>query len=112
MRPFRRSNWTGRRWTTVLSLAAILLAALSVGVEGQTGWVVAGRIVDARSGAVVSNALVTLEGHGAVVSSNRGIFRLERVPSSTYSLRVQALGYQNFAASVVVRADTLVVLAL
>lgn len=102
----------GRRWTIALAVGAVLLAALPQAAEGQTAWTVAGRVVDAQSGVSVSNALVTLEGHGAVLSSNRGLFRFARVPSSEYSLRVEALGYSDFAAALEVNADTMLVVAL
>ena len=95
-----------------LAVGAVLVATLPDAGLGQTVWVVAGRVVDAQSGAELSNALVTLDGHGAVLSSNRGIFRFERVPASEYSLRVQALGYDDFARAVEVSTDTVLVVAL
>jgi hypothetical protein len=95
-----------------VGIAAALLSFLPHRAEAQTGWVVSGRVVDVRSGTELPNALVTLEGHGAVLSSSRGAFRFERVPSSTYTLRVELLGYQDFAERVVVRSDTLLVAAL
>jgi hypothetical protein len=90
----------------------LLLTALPDAAQSQTGWVVAGRVVDVQSGAGVPNALVVLDGHGSVLSSRRGLFRFERVPSADYSLRVQALGFRDFAATVEVRADTLLVVVL
>jgi hypothetical protein len=101
-----------RRCATSIAAASFLLAALADAAESQTGWVVAGRVVDAQSGAGVPNAQVTLDGRGSVLSSSRGLFRFERIPSAAHVLRVRALGFRDFATSIEVRADTLLVVVL
>jgi len=98
--------------------ALILIAGLAcvagtpmLGVA-QTGVEVGGRVFDAGSGGNIQNALVTLEGHGAVLSSEQGMFRFEEVESGTYVLRVTAYGYTDLERSLVVAGDTLVVVPL
>jgi hypothetical protein len=105
-------GWTSRRWIIALAPAAALLCARFDGAAGQTGWVVTGSVVDAGTGAAITNARVTLEFYGAVLTSNRGTFRFERVPSAAHSLRVQALGYRDYGTRLLVRADTQLVVAL
>lgn len=96
----------------VLALGAILIVALPERAEGQMGLVVGGRVVDARSGAGLSNALLRLEGHGAVLSEERGTFRFEGVSPSRYSLRVEAFGYEDLVATIEVERDTVLTVAL
>jgi hypothetical protein len=54
-----------------------------------------GQVVDATSGLPVSNALVSLVGQRAVLTSEQGRFRFEVVEPGDYTLVVEAFGYSR-----------------
>ena len=101
-----------RRWVIVLTVGVVVLAGRPGAALAQVGWVVAGRVVDSESGAGLRNARVTLDGHGAVLSSDGGVFHFDRVRSGDYPFRVEALGYKDFSATVEVNHDTVFVARL
>lgn len=96
----------------VLSTGVGLFAARPVAARAQVTWAVSGRVVDSQSGAGLPNALVRLDGVGAMLSFDGGLFRFERVPSGVYPLHVEALGYEPFDVTVLVNDDSDVVVAL
>lgn len=98
-------------WAFTIGLAAVLTAQPHM-AAGQTGWAVAGRVVDSETGGGLPNALVTLEGRGAVLSADGGIFRFERVPRGEYRLRAEVLGYEDFTVVLDVSHDTTLVVSL
>jgi len=71
----------------------------------QTG-TLAGRVTDARSGAPVTTAQVTVTGTslGAAVDVD-GRFRVVNVPAGTHEVRVRSIGYQPAVATFSVAAD-------
>ena len=65
---------------------------------GAQAGIVAGTIVDARSGLPLPDASVTVDGTSAAArSGTRGDFRLINVPGSTARVRVTRIGYQAAA---------------
>jgi len=74
--------------------------------------VVAGRVIDAESGAGLQNAVVTLDGHDSMLSSRGGGFRFVRVRSGDHPFRVAAVGYKELVTTIEVNRDTLVVVPL
>lgn len=95
-----------------LTLGLALAAVLPRWAEAQAASVLTGRIIDAQSGAGLSNVLVTLDGHGAVLSSSLGGFRFSAVRPGEYYLRANALGYRDYSETLQVSADTTLVVAL
>ncbi|MEO8192693.1 MAG: SusC/RagA family TonB-linked outer membrane protein [Gemmatimonadales bacterium] len=85
-----------------LMAAALAVAGMSLGARAlvaQTG-TLTGRVVDAQSGAPVTNAQVIVVGTqvgGAV--DNDGRFRLANVPVSAREVRARSIGYQPTTAS-------------
>ncbi|MEP6858902.1 MAG: TonB-dependent receptor plug domain-containing protein, partial [Gemmatimonadales bacterium] len=81
-----------------MALGALPLAA-------QTGTLV-GRVTDARSGAPVTTAQVTITGTslGAVVDAE-GRFRIVNVPPGPHEVRARGIGYQPATATFSVAAD-------
>jgi len=80
------------------------LAAQATG-ESST---ILGRVVDAASGEPLVNAIVAVPARSiAVLSSEDGSFRLERVPTGTQILRVQQFGYAELVEVVTVAGPTL-----
>ena len=97
-----------------ISLTAVLVFAtgLPLPVAAQISVVVEGRVYDAISSRDIQNAIVTLEGHGATLSSVRGTFRFPDVRPGDYMLRVAAFGYADLAESLAVISDTIVAVPL
>ena len=97
-------------------LSATLAAVFSVGagaqdVDGLTGaeaelGVVTGKVTDARTGANLKGAKVTIEETGQWASTNDlGEFRFVNVPTGSATLTVSYLGYAGQSAIVGVRGD-------
>ena len=93
-----------RGWAKGIGPLVILVFAtgIPVPVLAQVDVVVEGRVYDARSDAGIQNAVVTLEGHGATLSSAQGAFRFRGVEPGVYVLRVEGFGYVDFTSSVLV----------
>ena len=73
--------------------------------EGGTG-IVTGKVTDARTGANLKGAKVTIEGTGQWTSTNDlGEFRFSSVPIGSATLTVSYLGYAGQASVVDVRGD-------
>ena len=89
-------------------LVAILIFAAAVPslASAQIGVGVQGRVYDADSDREIRNALVTLQGHGATLTSVLGTFRFAGVEPGVYTLDVEALGYDDVSISVSVVGDT------
>ena len=76
--------------------------------EGGTG-IVTGKVTDARTGAKLKGAKVTIEETGQWTSSNDlGEFRFVNVPTGSATLTVSFLGYAGQSAVVGVRGDRVV----
>lgn len=97
-------------------LIAIIAGALSGGVNAQesTGAgteiqvsVVTGTVTDARTGANLKGAKVTIEDTGQWVSTdNLGQFRFVNVPKGSATLTVSFLGYTDVSETIVVSDDS------
>ena len=89
-------------WGKGIGLLVILMFATGIPmpVLAQVDVVVEGRVYDARSGAGIQNAVVTLEGHGSTLSAEPGTFRFGGVEPGDYVLRVQGFGYVDFTTAV------------
>jgi hypothetical protein len=77
----------------VPAAALVVAALLPAPLTAQTVTLL-GRVYDAGSDAGVANAIVTLEGRGATLTTEAGFFRLEGVLPGAYTLRVEAFGYR------------------
>lgn len=95
-----------------LALVSVLAPGVPRSVEAQSVLVLAGRVVDAQSGAGLSNVLVALEGHGAVLSSSLGAFRFAGIRPGEYRFRADALGYRDYSETFAMTADTVLIVAL
>ena len=98
-------------------LGAILAAVFSVGAGAQDAnassdvvaetSVVTGKVTDARTGANLKGALVTIEEAGRSTSTNDlGEFRFANMPAGTATLSVSFLGYAAQSAVIDVRGDS------
>ena len=101
-----------RRPATVLLFGGLLVAALPLPVLAQDGVVVEGRVFQSGLELGIQNAIVELQGHGAVLSSDGGTFRFENVEPGGYTLRVDAFGYASNSQFLAVDGDTTVDVAL
>lgn len=105
-------NWTEegtlfrRGFAAAVAVLALQLFPWANPLAGQELVVVRGSVVDATSAAGVTNAIVTLEGQGGVLSNDAGEFRFERVAPGSYSLTVLAFGYVDLTTSIVVADET------
>ena len=94
LRPGPARTSTGDvRWL----LLSLLL--LPTPILAQAEVVVDGRVYDAVTNGPVPNAIVTLEGHGSVLSNEQGTFRFTGVVPGAYLVRVEAFGYEDFAGT-------------
>ena len=111
-RRFRRHRRREALPLRAVGLCLALTGAVGVGDLGAETTVqagVRGRVVDAESGDGLGDAEVFLEGLPAGVSTDRrGRFRFDAVEPGSYLIRVQRLGYESRADSVVVAAGELV----
>ena len=71
-----------------------------------------GRVVDAAANRGVENAIVTLEGHGPILTGPDGAFSFQSVEGGQRALRVQAFGYGTFSTSLRVTGDVTVTVEL
>jgi TonB-linked SusC/RagA family outer membrane protein len=74
-------------------------------LQAQTG-TLAGRVTDARSGAPVTTAQVTITGTslGTIVDAD-GRFRIVNIPPGPHQVRARSLGYQPTSAAFTATAD-------
>ena len=101
--------------TNKAALVAILAGTLAGGVEAQEltetdtevqTSIVTGKVTDARTGANLKGAKVTIEETGQWTSTNDlGEFRFVNVPTGSATLTVSYLGYARQSAVVGVRSD-------
>lgn len=78
------------------SLAALLVAALPLAAQDDGPVDIAGRVVDAASGAPLAGAWLRLENpRRAAVSGTDGRFVLERVPRGEQEVSVGRIGYES-----------------
>ena len=98
-------RWCRRTCSLAAALACLTLALGALPLMAQTG-TLAGRVTDARSGAPVTTAQVTVTGTslGAAVDVD-GRFRVVNVPAGTHEVRVRSIGYQPAVATFSVAAD-------
>jgi len=105
-------------WPAAAFAAAFMLVAALAGVVLRPAPLAAqtvtleGRVFDAGSNVGVTNALVSLEGRGATLTTESGAFRFEGVPVGTYTLRVEGFGYRPSELPVALTADTTVAVPL
>jgi outer membrane receptor protein involved in Fe transport len=91
------------RWTWALALAPLLAA--STAAAQQPGATVIGRVLEARNGAPIGDAIVEVEGTPlAVLSDSTGRYVLRGVPPGPQQLRARRLGYADSRVSVSVPA--------
>lgn len=95
---------------------AALLAAvglfLPMAGAAQTSLVLQGRVVESGTTTGIQNAIVSIEGIGAVLTTAQGAFRFGSIQAGTYAVRVTALGYASTTRSVTISADRFVTVAL
>jgi hypothetical protein len=94
--------------TTRCAFAAALVAlALSGCAPNPNGMGVAdfgwvdGNVVDSQSGQPIPGATVAV-GNVVALSSSAGYFRLDNVPVGTQTIRISAIGWQSYAATLTV----------
>lgn len=97
-----------------LRLALLTLAALAVAPAGAAAQAVdvQVRVLDRATGRPVEGATVQLGTDLRAVTGGQGAARLTRVPLGGYTLTAHRLGYATAELEVVIRRDTLLVLAL
>ena len=94
-----------RTCSLAAALTSLTLVLGAVPLTAQTGTLV-GRVTDARTGAPITTAQVTITGTslGAVVDAD-GRFRLVGVPPGPHEVRARSIGYQLISANFSVAAD-------
>lgn len=94
-----------RTCSLAAALASLTLALGALPLIAQTG-TLAGRVTDARNGAPVTTAQITITGTslGAVVDAE-GRFRVVGVPPGRHEVRARSIGYQPATAAFSVAAD-------
>jgi hypothetical protein len=95
--------------------AVILLAAISAfpsGGAAQDTFVLQGRVVEAGTMTGIQNAVVSIDGVGAVLTTGQGAFRIGSVRSGTYAVRVTALGYAPTTRNLTISANASITIAL
>ena len=87
------------------AFGGLLIVICAPPLLAQNG-TVTGRVTDARSGAPITTAQVTISGTslGAAVDAE-GRFRIANVPPGSREVRARSIGYQPVAATVSVAAD-------
>lgn len=109
----RRSTASRFTATTLLALALVggagSAAAQSVPAGGQADdaargrFRVTGEIVDATSGKALADAWISVaDSRRAVTSGDDGAFALSSVPAGTYTLRIDAFGYEKVETQVTI----------
>ena len=111
-----RSGEESMRATRKAGLLAIIAGAFSGGVDAQEPTVteteiqtsvVTGTVTDARTGANLKGAKVTIEETGLWVSTNDlGVFRFASVPAGSVTLTVSNLGYAGQSVVVDIRGKS------
>ncbi len=87
-------------------VAVILVCDVSVVRADTHGNTVSGRIVDAKTQAGVSGAMIGIEGtYLWAVANNQGEFILKGVQDGDYTLKVACLGYASFSLALSVRKN-------
>ncbi len=95
------------RKMTQIAVAALLTVGVSAGLKAQSAVDGAiGGTVEDSSGAVISNAAVVVRSNGTnaeqkVVTDNSGFFRVIHLAPGTYTVQVDAPGFQAFRAAAV-----------
>lgn len=94
-----------RTCSLAAALASLTLALGALPLIAQTG-TLSGRVTDARNGAPVTTAQITITGTslGAVVDAE-GRFRVVGVPPGRHEVRARSIGYQPAIAAFSVAAD-------
>ena len=96
--------------------ALVLLVAMGLAVpvsaSAQTSLAFEGRVVEAGTTSGIQNAVVSVEGVGAVLTSAEGAFRFRSVRPGTYAVRVTALGYATATRSLTISTNASVTIAL
>ena len=92
----------------LLALAATLALLSPLGAQERPERVdLAGRVVDAASGAPIGRAVITLKGgHGTVATDAEGRFVVPRLRPGSYLVTVERLGYLGVAQAVRVSPST------
>ena len=91
-------SWSDRARIIARTLGGAVLMAWGGAVQAQQGGVIAGTVVDAKSGLPLPDAQVIVVGTtGGVRSGTRGDFRLTNVSGTSVRLRVTRIGYQVMA---------------
>lgn len=112
----RRRSHAGR--TAGLCAYALSLCLSALPADGQTAAAVAGRVIDATTGAAVSGAVITIEplpggllpAEGAMLESLRGAvtdvggaYRFAALPAGRYRVHVLRIGYRAATVEIEIR---------
>ena len=83
--------------TSFLKTLQLLLVFLFAGkMYSQNTGILTGQIIDAKTQIPLSGATVLLENTNlGVISDSKGFFKIESIPTQTYNVSVQYLGYQT-----------------
>jgi TonB-linked SusC/RagA family outer membrane protein len=87
-------------------IASVLLAAaLPMAANAQSGGTITGRVVDSRSGAPLTDAMVLVAGTTLrVVTNGQGEYRIGSVPAGSQSVTASRIGYAGGTQRVTVAA--------
>lgn len=84
-----------------ITLVLALLAALPSAVEGQTSWILNGRVVDAGTMAPVRGAFVApVDSDRGTITDSLGMFSLRMEPGPGQAIWISQLGYREIQAGV------------
>ncbi|MHB1168734.1 MAG: TonB-dependent receptor domain-containing protein [Longimicrobiales bacterium] len=90
------------RLMTAGGIALLLWLGLTASVSAQSG-AIAGRVIDAGTQQPVSGAQIIVDNTGTgTISDAQGQFRLDSIPGSEVTLRVEMIGYRGITETIAV----------
>ncbi|MDQ6769965.1 MAG: SusC/RagA family TonB-linked outer membrane protein [Gemmatimonadota bacterium] len=100
-----RDRGCRRTYSFAAALTLVGLALAAPPLMAQTGTLV-GRVTDARSGAPITTAQITISGTSLTAMPDaEGRFRVTNIPPGTHQVRARGIGYQPATATFTVAPD-------
>ncbi|MDT8341300.1 MAG: carboxypeptidase-like regulatory domain-containing protein [Longimicrobiales bacterium] len=95
----------GRFVRAGVGLALLMAVGRPSVAAAQSAYTVTGRVAE-PDGDPIAGAVIELEGHRPLITTQQGSFLFEEVEEGTYTIRVTAFGYETLTDVVVVEGDT------